>query len=169
MKAPVRIQWTFHRLLSSTISSTAQKANPLLASALEDQCILVDQNDNVTGEASKSDCHMVSRDGKLLLHRAFSVFLFNSSGDLLLQKRASSKASVFNKSYGNLWDSYLPLFSHLLPIQNQSLEEYIFVYRSLIPITTLIHAVVILCQPFRMSVLKMMVWEFVLLRNADCR
>lgn len=51
-----------------------------------DEVILVDEQDNETGLASKLDAH---RSG--LLHRAFSVFIFNARGELLLQKRASSK------------------------------------------------------------------------------
>lgn len=55
-----------------------------------ENCILVDENDNNLGSASKRDCHkVVGNDIKL--HRAFSVFLFNKSGDMLLQKRSSHK------------------------------------------------------------------------------
>lgn len=34
-------------------------------------------------------------DGNVLLHRAFSVFLFNKRGDMLLQRRASQKVRLF--------------------------------------------------------------------------
>jgi len=54
----------------------------------EDEClILVDRDDNETGILSKAACH----DGDGTLHRAFSVFLFNRDGELLLQRRASGK------------------------------------------------------------------------------
>ena len=54
----------------------------------ENEClILVDENDNETGVLSKAECH----DGEGKLHRAFSVFLFNQDGELLLQQRASGK------------------------------------------------------------------------------
>ncbi len=54
----------------------------------ENEClILVDENDNETGVLSKAECH----DGEGRLHRAFSVFLFNQDGELLLQQRASRK------------------------------------------------------------------------------
>ena len=54
----------------------------------ENEClILVDENDNETGVLSKAECH----DGEGRLHRAFSVFLFNQDGELLLQQRASGK------------------------------------------------------------------------------
>ena len=49
--------------------------------------ILVDREDNELGFASKADCHF----GSGLLHRAFSVFIFNSSGQVLLQQRSRQK------------------------------------------------------------------------------
>lgn len=55
-----------------------------------ENCILVDENDKNVGFASKRDCHKVEHDG-IRLHRAFSVFLFNKNGDMLLQKRSSHK------------------------------------------------------------------------------
>ncbi len=48
--------------------------------------ILVDENDNETGFADKLFVHQ-----KGLLHRAFSVFIFNTKGELLLQQRADNK------------------------------------------------------------------------------
>jgi len=48
--------------------------------------ILVDIDDNMIGTMEKMAAH---RTGKL--HRAISVFIFNSKGDMLLQKRASHK------------------------------------------------------------------------------
>ena len=48
--------------------------------------ILVDQNDNEIGQMNKLEAHE-----KGLLHRAISVLIFNSKGEWLLQKRASSK------------------------------------------------------------------------------
>ena len=65
---------------------------------LEDRCIIVDKEDRIIGSASKKDCHIAanrskgdlkSAGGKL--HRAFSVFLFNSKNELLLQKRSKLK------------------------------------------------------------------------------
>ncbi len=53
---------------------------------MKEQVILVDEKDQEIGLMEKMEAHQ-----KGLLHRAFSVFLFNSQGDLLLQKRASSK------------------------------------------------------------------------------
>ena len=48
--------------------------------------ILVDENDNAIGIMEKIEAHHQS-----LLHRAVSVFIFNSNGDWILQRRAFSK------------------------------------------------------------------------------
>ncbi len=48
--------------------------------------ILVDQEDNAIGTMEKMEAHR-----KGLLHRAFSVVIFNSKGEMLLQKRATTK------------------------------------------------------------------------------
>lgn len=55
--------------------------------------ILVDEDDNQLGLMEKMEAHE-----KGLLHRAFSVFLFNSKGEMLLQQRAFSKYHS-----GGLW------------------------------------------------------------------
>jgi len=52
-----------------------------------DTLILVDNNDNEVGAMEKVDCHL--NDG--ILHRAFSVFLFNPDGELLIQQRSPQK------------------------------------------------------------------------------
>jgi isopentenyl-diphosphate delta-isomerase len=48
--------------------------------------ILVDEMDRPTGRMEKMAAHQ-----KALLHRAFSVFIFNHKGEMLLQKRALNK------------------------------------------------------------------------------
>ncbi len=48
--------------------------------------ILVDENDNQLGLMEKIEAHE-----KALLHRAFSVFIFNDNGELMLQQRALHK------------------------------------------------------------------------------
>ena len=58
-----------------------------------DDVILVDKEDNQVGLMQKLEAHQ-----KGLLHRAFSVFIFNSEYKLLLQKRAISKYHS-----GGLW------------------------------------------------------------------
>lgn len=58
----------------------------------KDTCVLVDPRDNILGSASKADAHLFnSNQPNGRLHRAFSVFLFDSQKRLLLQRRADSK------------------------------------------------------------------------------
>lgn len=58
-----------------------------IVSSEGEELILVDADDNGVGFLSKAECH----DGAGILHRAFSVFLFNDAGELLLQKRGNDK------------------------------------------------------------------------------
>ena len=58
-----------------------------IVSSDEELLILVDNDDRDAGFLSKAACH----DGSGILHRAFSVFLFNASGELLLQQRSAKK------------------------------------------------------------------------------
>lgn len=58
---------------------------------MDEICIVIDENDKPIGNLSKKICHLMVNINKGLLHRAFSVFLFNSKNELLLQKRASEK------------------------------------------------------------------------------
>jgi isopentenyl-diphosphate Delta-isomerase len=52
-----------------------------------DRLILVDAADRDVGQLSKARCH----EGKGILHRAFSLLIFNRAGELLIQQRAPSK------------------------------------------------------------------------------
>lgn len=52
----------------------------------EEMLILVNEQDEPIGSMPKTEVHL-----KGLLHRAFSVFLFNSRGEMLLQQRALHK------------------------------------------------------------------------------
>lgn len=74
----------------STLSAMA-KIDPIQEASLKETCILVNDEDEVIGNASKRDCHLVAPNGDIPLHRAFSVFLFNTKGELLLQKRSGTK------------------------------------------------------------------------------
>src|SRR5690349_15951298 len=57
------------------------------------EVILVDENDKAVGSAEKMKAHV-----KGMLHRAFSVFIFNTKGEMLLQQRALNKYHS-----GGLW------------------------------------------------------------------
>ena len=67
-------------------------ANRIVSSEAE-ELILVDSDDQPIGQLSKAAAH----DGGGVLHRAFSVFLFNDAGELLLQQRGRDK---------RLWPGY---------------------------------------------------------------
>jgi isopentenyl-diphosphate delta-isomerase len=58
-----------------------------IVSNASEQLILVDDHDRELGFKAKADCHS----GVGVLHRAFSIFVFNSHNDLLLQQRSPSK------------------------------------------------------------------------------
>jgi isopentenyl-diphosphate delta-isomerase len=58
-----------------------------VVSSESEELILVDNSDNELGYLSKQECH----NGSGILHRAFSLFVFNADGELLLQKRSADK------------------------------------------------------------------------------
>lgn len=60
---------------------------------MQESVILVDEGDNKIGLMEKMEAHE-----KGLLHRAFSVFVLNSSGELMMQQRALHKYHS-----GGLW------------------------------------------------------------------
>ncbi len=59
-----------------------------------DMLILVDINDKPIGYEEKEKCHLIP----MKLHRAFSVFIFNSKGQMLVQKRSAEK-----KTWPGFW------------------------------------------------------------------
>lgn len=63
---------------------------------LSEECILIDEMDQVTGKATKMDCHLMKNINTGLLHRAFSLFLFNKNGEMLLQQRSNEKITYPN-------------------------------------------------------------------------
>jgi len=75
----------------------------------EDNLILVDMEDNQVGTGKKLDVHR-----KGLLHRAFSIFIFNSKGEMLIQQRAFGKYHS-----GGLWSN--SCCSH--PRNNENIEN----------------------------------------------
>ena len=85
-----------------------QPANRIVSSEAE-ELILVDADDNELGFRSKAECH----DNGGVLHRAFSVFLFNTAGELLLQQRADGK---------RLWPGYWSNTCCSHPRRGESME-----------------------------------------------
>jgi isopentenyl-diphosphate delta-isomerase len=79
-------------------------------SADSDPLILVDGADREVGSLSKALCH----DGRGVLHRAFSLLIFNDCGELLLQQRAPSK---------RLWPLYWSNSCCSHPRYGETMEE----------------------------------------------
>jgi isopentenyl-diphosphate Delta-isomerase len=70
---------------------------------IENAVVLVNELDEEIGIMEKMEAHR-----KALLHRAFSVFIFNSKGEMLLQRRALNKYHS-----GGLWTN--ACCSHPMP------------------------------------------------------
>lgn len=62
----------------------------------DEKLVLVDENDRVLGYENKDVCH----NGDGVLHRAFSIFIFNTANELLLQKRNGGK-----RLWGGFWSN----------------------------------------------------------------
>lgn len=73
--------------------NVAVPASQMTTAMTEDMLILVDERNRATGTCGKLETH---RRG--LLHRAFSIFLFDGEGRILLQRRA-----VVKYHSGGLW------------------------------------------------------------------
>ena len=76
---------------------------------MEEKVILVDSNDNPIGLMEKMEAHE-----RAFLHRAFSVFVFNAKGEMMLQRRALDKYHS-----GGLWTN--TCCSH--PRDGETVEE----------------------------------------------
>lgn len=87
----------------------ARPADPVVSFDAE-ELILVDEHDEVTGYLPKADCHH----GDGILHRAFSLFVFNDKGEVLLQQRAADK-----RLWGGYWSN--SCCSH--PRRGESMDE----------------------------------------------
>ena len=74
-----------------------------------EELILVDELDREIGCETKSECHA----GNGILHRAFSIFIFNSNNELLLQQRSAEKP---------LWPNYWSNTCCSHPRRGESME-----------------------------------------------
>jgi isopentenyl-diphosphate delta-isomerase len=72
--------------------------------------ILVDEADREVGYMSKTRCH----EGQGVLHRAFSLLIFNERGELLLQRRSAGK---------RLWPHYWSNSCCSHPRRAEAMEE----------------------------------------------
>lgn len=84
--------------------------NRAVVSDRSESLVLVDEHDREIGAASKQACHA----GEGLLHRAFSIFIFNTRDELLLQKRSAQKP---------LWPNYWSNTCCSHPRQGEAMEE----------------------------------------------
>lgn len=94
-----------------------QKCDATQALLMQEMCITLDNNDKVIGYDTKKTCHLNENIEKGLLHRAFSILLFNKKGELLLQQRAAEKIT-FPSFWTNTVCSH-PLYNDLELDENQ--------------------------------------------------
>ncbi|MFQ6005595.1 MAG: isopentenyl-diphosphate Delta-isomerase [Woeseia sp.] len=74
-----------------------------------ERLVLVDESDKPIGYASKAHCH----DGEGQLHRAFSLFVVDGKGQVLMQQRSSQK---------RLWPTYWSNSCCSHPRQGETME-----------------------------------------------
>lgn len=102
---------------------------------MEEFVVLVNPEDEVLGLMEKQQAHING-----LLHRAFSVFLFNSKGEMLLQKRASGKYHSPNQwtnavcSHPRVDETYIDgarrRLQEELGIEAELSEKFNFIYKA---------------------------------------
>ena len=92
------------------MSLTQRATKSETVSSETEPLILVDSNDNELGHMTKQGCHA----GRGTLHRAFSIFIFNSKSELLIHQRAESK-----RLWPNFWSN--SCCSH--PRKGESVKE----------------------------------------------
>ncbi len=91
-----------------THNSSASKRQQV---SFEDEpLVVVDEQDRVLGYLDKASCH----NGQGVLHRAFSIFIFDSRGRLLIQKRSPNK---------RLWPRFWSNSCCSHPRKGESLEQ----------------------------------------------
>lgn len=85
-------------------------AREQIVSSDSEELILVDELDREIGVKAKSECHA----GNGILHRAFSIFVFNGADELLLQQRSGQKP---------LWPNYWSNTCCSHPRSGESMDE----------------------------------------------
>ncbi|HPO91483.1 MAG TPA: NUDIX domain-containing protein [Victivallales bacterium] len=82
--------------------------------SIEDEIFeIVDENDNIIGKATRTECH----GNPSLIHRTVHVVVFNSKGEILLQKRSQKKDIQPGK-----WDTAVG--GHLMPGEDYETAAY---------------------------------------------
>ena len=89
-----------------------EKHDPEQSEMMEEMCLLVDKEDNLIGTMSKLDCHF----GEGHRHRAFSVIIINSNGEMLVQQRSKEKIT-----FPGVWAN--ACCSHPLDLDNENTDN----------------------------------------------
>lgn len=102
---------------------------------MEEYVVLVNPEDEILGLMEKQQAHING-----LLHRAFSVFLFNSKGEMLLQRRSLNKYHSPNQwtnaccSHPKSDETYLEgakrRLREELGIETEIIEKFHFIYKA---------------------------------------
>ena len=71
--------------------SSGGKLDPIQDALMSESVIRVDQLDTHLGPVTKRESHLLDANGKSILHRAFSLFIFNEKDELLMQQRSDEK------------------------------------------------------------------------------
>lgn len=153
------------RLVSGVAATKEMNGKHLQETALAENCILVDEFDQAIGQSTKRDCHRLDESGRIKLHRAFSVFLFNSMGDMLIQRRSAHKVRTtscvfaqeildFSERHSGFWERHFGF------IERWNFCRFLILYRSHFPIVIRMHAAVIRCTISNVNETKSMKWAF---------
>ncbi|XP_063133098.1 isopentenyl-diphosphate delta-isomerase 2-like [Rattus norvegicus] len=94
--------------------------NELQIKRLEEILIVIDKQDQIIGADTKKNCHLMETINKGLLHRGFSVVLFNTQNQLLVQQRADAKYTFPGEPPRHFTDS---CSSHPLYVPEELEEE----------------------------------------------
>ncbi|CDW78509.1 isopentenyl-diphosphate delta-isomerase 1 [Stylonychia lemnae] len=98
---------------------------------MSDMITLVDENDNVIGPISKIEAHMKnptqnqSQSQSQFPHRAFSLLLFNSKNQLLLQQRSYKKIT-----FPSMWTNTCCSHNAHIPEEITSEQDFIGIRRA---------------------------------------
>ena len=84
----------------------------------KEMLILVNDKDEDIGSASKKECH----EGSGLLHRAFSVFIFNQRKEVLIQQRSDEKM-LWGKYWSNACCSHPRLGEEIEKAAHRRIKE----------------------------------------------
>lgn len=102
---------------------------------MEEQVVLISEDDQILGQMGKMEAHING-----ILHRAFSVFLFNKNGEMLLQRRAADKYHSPNQwtnaccSHPRMGETYKEAANRRLKeelgIETPIEEKFHFIYKA---------------------------------------